>query len=147
MNRTHLESQMLHAVYRGGNYSRLRQKSLWLKKGVTLCCSGPSIQTGSLRKAPAGVSSKGYPPVSRSEFGSPSGIFFLWGWGDRPDWLLCPVKTREFSKLNESLVSISKKLTDCVNPSAENVKRPVVWGHCLRRNFLVVYDPFRSFSD
>lgn len=54
---------------------RFGKKSISVKKAVTLNQQGASISAGSLRKAPAGVSSKGYPPVSRSEFGSPSGIF------------------------------------------------------------------------
>jgi len=65
---------MLHAASKekqparpGGAKCVGKKKNDPAKKAVTPDWQGSSNSTGSLRKAPAGVSSKGYPPVSRSE--------------------------------------------------------------------------------
>lgn len=68
---------MLPLPAKEGKPVKVKAKNCPGKKAVTLYRLGASISTGSLRKAPAGVSSKGYPPVRRSEIGSPGGIFRL----------------------------------------------------------------------
>ena len=68
---------MLTLLAKEGKPVKVKVKNYSGKKAVTLYRLGASISIGSLRKAPAGVSSKGYPPVRRSEIGSPGGIFRL----------------------------------------------------------------------